>query len=80
MFGQSISGNVDMDGNGYTGMAITSFPNHKLKQKKRKKKLNGKEPGLLNFSFFTLVVASYSEAIVEFQTRDRGILFTAFHS
>lgn len=37
MFGQSISGNVDMDGNGYAGMVITDLPSHIRTSKQNEK-------------------------------------------
>lgn len=40
MFGQSISGNVDMDGNGYTGMVITElFSNTRTSKQNEKHKV-----------------------------------------
>lgn len=40
MFGQSISGNVDMDGNGYAGMVITElFSNTRTSNQNEKHKV-----------------------------------------
>lgn len=49
MFGQSISGTVDMDGNGYSGTLKLSFFN--LKEKR-------KQLGFLNILFHTLIVGA----------------------
>lgn len=37
MFGQSISGNVDMDGNGYAGMVITELSSNTRTSKQNEK-------------------------------------------
>lgn len=80
MFGQSISGSVDMDGNGYAGK-------ERLNHIRKTKTSNG-EGGhyeILGFFalFFCLPLASLRGALLivqsTAQTRDRGILFTAFH-
>lgn len=64
MFGQSISGGVDMDGNGYAGtLAAARTPSVKTTQ---------------HIIQSNHRVASPAAAVL--RTRDEGILFTAFHS
>lgn len=80
MFGQSISGDVDMDGNGYTGMKRIKvrkkkFPKH-IRKITPKDQIGGNESD--KYLVFQPDVSD--SLLLRAKTRDRGILFTAFLS